>query len=193
MSGGLGAEPLIGEGEAGGESADMLADFAEFGRVVAALDRFVDEISDIEHLVFLHTAGRNGGRTEADAAGLERALGVEGDGVLVGRDASLVEGFLDFLAGESLGLNIDEHDVIFRRAGDDAVAVFLHAFAEGLGVADDLLLIGLEGGLEGFFEADSFAGDDVFERATLEAGEYLGVNILGILGLAEDQTGAGTA
>jgi hypothetical protein len=89
-------------------------------RIGAVLDGFLDQVGDVEHLVLLHAAGGDGGRAEADAAGLEGALRVEGNRVLVHRDAGLVEHFRNFLAGDVLRLEIDEHEMVIGRAGDDA-------------------------------------------------------------------------
>ncbi len=73
---------------------------------------------------------------------------------------------------------------------DDAEAVFLHALAECPGVAQDLLLVGLEIGPQRLAEGDGLGRDDVHERAALHAGENLGVDFLGVLFLAEDDAAA---
>ena len=83
--------------------------------------------------------------------------------------------------------------MVVRGAGDDAEAVFLHAFAERLGVADDLLLVGLEFGPERLAERDRLGRDDVHERAALHAGKHLRVDFLGELFLAENQAAARAA
>ena len=92
-----------------------------------------------------------------------------------------------------LRLQIDEHEMVVGRARDDAEAVFLHAFAERLGVADDLLLVGLELGPERFAERDRLGRDDVHERAALHAGKHLRVDFLRVLFLAEDEAAARAA
>ena len=51
----------------------MVADLGDPGRIGAMLDGFLDQVRDIEHLVFLHPARGDGGRAETDAAGLEGA------------------------------------------------------------------------------------------------------------------------
>ena len=68
--------------------------------------------------------------------------------------------------------------MVVRRTGDDAEAIFLHAFAERLGVADDLLLVGLEFGPERFADRDRLGGDDVHERPALGPRKYQGVELL---------------
>ena len=47
---------------------------------------------------------------------------------------------------------------------------------EGFGVGDDLLGVGLEGGLEIFAEGHSLGGNDVVKRATLGARKNGAVN-----------------
>src|ERR1017187_3783706 len=69
--------------KAGGDLADVVADGADFVGVGAVLDGFLDQVRDVEHLVLLHAARGDGGRAEADAAGLEGALRVERNRVLV--------------------------------------------------------------------------------------------------------------
>ena len=64
---------------------------------------------------------------------------------------------------------------------------------ERFGVVHDLLLICLEPGLERFVEADGLGRDDVHERAALDAGEDLAVDVLGELLLADDDAAARAA
>ena len=51
----------------------------------------------------------------------------------------------------------------------------------------------LNSGGGGDFEGDGLAGDDVHERAALLAGEYGGVEFLGVFLLGEDEAGAWAA
>ncbi len=83
--------------------------------------------------------------------------------------------------------------MVVRRAGDDAEAVLLHALAERLGVAHDLLLVGLEFGPQRLAERDRLGRDDVHERAALHAGKHLRVDFLRVLFLAENQAAARAA
>jgi hypothetical protein len=68
-----------------------------------------------------------------------------------------------------------------------------HAVGERGGVLDDLLLIRLEFRLQRLVEADRLAGDDVFQRSALDAGEHLRINLLGVFFRAENQAAARAA
>ncbi len=88
---------------------------------------------------------------------------------------------------------IDEHEVVVGAAADEAVAVMDELGGEGLGVDDDLALVLLEAGLQRLVEADGLCGDDVHERAALDAGEDLGVDGLCVLLAADDDAAARAA
>ena len=60
-------------------------------------ERFVDQVGDLEHFFFFHPARGDGGRADADAAGFEDRVGVEGNSVLVHGDAGAIENFLRLL------------------------------------------------------------------------------------------------
>ena len=60
---------------------------------------FADHVRHRGHLRLLHPAGGHGRGPQPEAAGLEGGAGLEGDGVLVHRDARFVQGDLAFLAG----------------------------------------------------------------------------------------------
>ena len=92
----------------------------------------------------LHAAGGEGGRAEADAAGLERRIDVEGNGVFVDRDAGQSERLFGFAAEHALAEDIDQHEVGVGAAGDDAVACVGQGLGQHLGVGDDLRGVVLE-------------------------------------------------
>src|SRR5689334_21774853 len=68
----------------------------------AMLERFGDPGADLQHLRLFHASRSDGRRTDADAAGLERWIGVERDGVLVDGDAGESEGLFGFTAEHAL-------------------------------------------------------------------------------------------
>ena len=74
------------------------------------------------HLGFAHPARRDGRRADADAAGDHRRILVERNRVLVDRDAGLAERGLGDLAGDALGEDVDQHQVIVGAAADQAEA-----------------------------------------------------------------------
>ena len=64
--------------------------------------------------------------------------GIVGDGVLVDRDAGLVERLLRRLAGEVLGPQVHQHQVGVGAAGDDREAALDQRVGQRLGVLDHL-------------------------------------------------------
>ena len=88
-----------------------------------------DPLAHLPHLVFLHAAGGERRRSDADAAGLQRRIGIERNRVLVHGDAGLVQRVLGFAAQHALGEDIHQHQVGVRAAGDDAEALV----GQGLG------------------------------------------------------------
>ena len=83
-------------------------------------------------------------------------------------------------------------------AGQDADAVVFdvvghEAFGKDLGAVEGALHAVFEFRGGGDFEGDGLAGDDVHERAALLAGEYGGVEFLGVFLLGEDEAGAWAA
>ena len=116
----------------------LFADVLERVVVATIVERFGEQVGDLEHLFFFHAARGDGGRADADAAGFEDRLGVERDAVLVHGDAGAIENLLRFFAVDVLRAKIDEHEVIVGAAGDDAVTVFGQAGGERFGVDHDL-------------------------------------------------------
>ena len=95
---------------------DLFLDPRQLSGVLHVLQRGVDEVGDFHHLLLLHAARGHGRCADADAAALHDRLGVEGDGVLVHRDAGQVERLLRLLAIEARGAEVDEEHVVFRPA-----------------------------------------------------------------------------
>jgi sugar lactone lactonase YvrE len=105
----------------------------------------------------------------------------------------LIEGDGGVGAVEAFRAQIDEHDVVVRAAGADAETVVGEARGDGLGVFHDLGGVGFELRLERLAEANGFCRDNVHERATLDAGEDLGVDFFRKLFFAEDDATARAA
>ncbi len=83
--------------------------------------------------------------------------------------------------------------MVVGAAGADAETVMSEAGGDGLGVSNNLCGVFLELRFQRFAEAGGFRGDDVHERAALDAGEDLGVNFFGKLLFAKDDAAAWTA
>ena len=181
------------ERELVGQLGDFAADAFESGIVVALVESLGDPCRDGAHLGLFHAARGECGRADADAGGLERRIGVLGNGVLVDGDAGLAEGELGFGAEDAFLEDIDEHEVVVGSAGDDAEARVLQALCEDLGVGDDLRGVGAELGTQRLSEGDGLGGDDMHERAALLAGEDSLVDGGGEILAADDEAGARSA
>ena len=83
-----------------------------------------------------------------------------------------------FVAFHAFGAQIDEHHVAVCAACDDVQATFHQLISQGLGVFNDLFLVGFEFRAQGFAECDCFARDDVHQRSTLNAREDRRVEFL---------------
>jgi hypothetical protein len=66
---------------------------------------------------------------------------IEGDRVLVDRDAGPIEGRLGGLARDAAREDVEEHEVVVGAARHEPPALAREGRREGLGVGDDLLLI----------------------------------------------------
>src|SRR3546814_16253261 len=71
------------------------------------------------------------------------------------------------------------HQVVLGAAGNDAVAAVDDHLRHRLGVLHDLLLVGLESGLQRFLERDRLGRDHVHQRAALDAGEEDALQLFG--------------
>ncbi len=105
-------------------------------------ERARDELADDVHLGFAHAARGDRRRADADAARDHRRILIEGDGVLVDRDAGLAERGLGDLAGDALREHVDEHQVVVGAAADQPEAGGRRAtLASRARVGDDLPLV----------------------------------------------------
>lgn len=188
-------------GEAVGE-ADHLAAHRGFDGGVAfirigdlqAVENLDDQIADLAEFGFLEAAGRSSRRAEAHTRGDEGLFRIEGNAVLVAGDVGAAKGCLGALASGILLAQVDQHQVVVGAAGDDVKATRYQRFGQRLGVLDDLGGVILELRLQRLFEGDRLGGDDVHQRATLQAGEDSRIELLRqILVIGEDDAAARAA
>ncbi len=168
------------------EHADFFADGFELRVVVCGLHDLENPVADLTDVVFLHAASGEGWGSEADAAGVERLALIVGDHVFIDGDACVIQSFFSHFAGQADGSDVSQDEVVVGSAGDESDAPFGEDFREGFGIVNDLLAISFEVILEGFVEADGFAGDDVHQRSALKAWEDGFVEIGGVFFLAQD-------
>ena len=90
----------------------------------------------------------------------------------------LAERGFGVLAGDALADHVDQHQVVFGAARDDPVAALHDDLRHRLCVPDDLLLVGLEAGLERLLERDRLGRDHVHERTALQAREHDALQLL---------------
>ena len=84
--------------------------------------------------------------------------------------------------------------MVVGAAGDDVEAGAPQRFGKRAGVLDDVLRIDLEVRSKRLGEGDGLAGDDMHERAALEAGEDRRVELLRhVLVIGEDEAAARAA
>src|SRR4029453_19513899 len=134
-------------------------------------ERFSNQVRDLQHFLFSHTARCDGRGPDADTTRLEDRVGIKWDTVLVYGDAGPVENFLCFFSVNFLRTKIDEHQMVIGTTGDDAVTMFGQAGSKRFGIQDNLSLIFAELRLERFMRANGFRSDPMHEWATLHAGE----------------------
>ena len=82
---------------------------------------------DLRHLRLPEAPGSDGGSAYPDTAGDEGLLRVVGDGVLVHRDAYLIQPVLILLAGEAKVPGVHQNQMVVRAAGDKPEAPALAA------------------------------------------------------------------
>ncbi len=134
-------------------------------------ENFRDPGADLLHLGFAHAAGGDGRAAQADSAAFHWGQRIERNGILVYGDAGAVEGFFGVRSGDAAGVDFDQKQMVVRAAGDDAESLLGNGGGHSLGVGHNLLLIFLKGRFHGFFQADSFCGDRMYQRTALRAGE----------------------
>ena len=103
-----------------------------------AVEHFDDELADQLELGFAEAARGAGRRAEANARGDGGLFGVEGHCVLVAGDMGALERLFGRLAGEALGTQIDQHQVIVGALADDIDAALDQRFGQDLGIGDNL-------------------------------------------------------
>ena len=123
--------------EGGGQLLDLRLDPRQRS-LVRVGERAVDQLGHPHHFGRAHAARRERRCAEPDAAGDERRLRIVGNGVLVHRDAGLVEHLLGDLPGEVLGPEIDQHQVGVGAAGHDGEAALDQRLRQRLGVVHHL-------------------------------------------------------
>src|SRR4030095_8731637 len=147
----------------------------------------MNEISNLHHLLFLHSARRDCRRADTDSTSKCDLLGVERDAVLVHSDAGVIERFLRELAVQPTWAEIDEHEVIVGAAAGETIAVLGWPSRQGLGIADNLRRIDFEARLKRLVEAHGFCRDYMLERTALDAGEDLAIDRLLVLLLTRSE------
>ncbi len=192
--GGLGAALRSAiDREAARERVHLLAHRGQVGFVVRVVQHIGHQVRGDARFLFLEAARRDRGRAHPDAARHHRLFRIVRDGVLVDGDMGLAQGRFGRLAGDALGAQVHQHDVAFGAAADDAQAALDQRLGEHLGVLRDLLLVGLEFGRQRFLEGHCLGGDDVLQRAALQAREDGGIDRLLVFGLHEDDAAARAA
>ena len=166
--------------------------------VLADLNDAIEENADLGEVLLGAVTGSHGGGADADTAGGEGGL-VAGNAVAVEGDVGSLADLLDLAAGELVGADVPEEQVIVGTVGHQLVAELHHGGAESLGVLDDALgVIDELGGLD-LLGLDGETGDLVVVGAALKAGEHSHVDAIldrfaidgGAL-VVEDHTGTGT-
>uniref|UniRef100_A0A0N4ZIZ9 PE-PGRS family protein n=1 Tax=Parastrongyloides trichosuri TaxID=131310 RepID=A0A0N4ZIZ9_PARTI len=191
--------PLAVDREACGQLAHLGGDARNDGRIgfVAAVHRrddVGDPVADLLELCLAEAARGAGRGAQTDARGDGEGRGVERHAVLVAGHQRLLELMLGGLAGHALGTQVDQHQVVVGAARDDVEAALDEHAGHGLGVLHHLLLVGLELRLQRFLEGHGLGGDDVLQRAALQAGEDGRVDLLRDVGVVgQDHAAAWTA
>ena len=85
------------------------------------------------------------------------------------------------------GRQVNQNEVVFRSARDEAQSAFDQTRCKRIGVFANLALIFLESGRKRFFEANGFSGDCVHERAALNAGHDRFINRFGVLRFTQNE------
>src|SRR4051794_11511763 len=133
----VGASIRSVDGEPGAERGDVGACRLDLTGVVTLAQHERDQLGDRAHLRFGHPLGGDRRRADAQAAGDERAARVVWHGVLVQRDARLIEHDLGLLAGELgvEGAQVDDHHVVVGAAADEPEALTHERLGQRRGVA----------------------------------------------------------
>ncbi len=141
------------------------------GLIVAVPDRLHDPVADQAHLVRTHAAGRGGRRADPDAGRRVRRIDVERDGVLVDRDADVVQERLRLPTGDAERGHVHEREVVVRAATDQARTCSCDGLRQHAGIDDRPCLVLAEALCLGELEGHRLRGDDVHQRSALHPGE----------------------
>lgn len=166
-TGNLGLEVLESVGTLGQSSLSLKAD----------LDGLVNVLDDALKVLLSEATAGHGRGTNTDTARSQSAL-VSGNGVLVAGNVDLLEDSLNTGTIKAELTKIEEDHVAVSAVSNELVAELFELDLEGLGVGDDLLLVGLELRGLSLLEGNSQSGDGVVVRTTLvtrEDGEVDGV------------------
>ena len=98
-----------------------------------------------------------------------------------------------FFAGNAFAAQIDQHHMAFGAAADDAQAALGQGLCHHFGVFQHLLLVGFELWLQRFFKCNRFSGDDMHQRAALQAREDGAVDGFLVLSLHQNNAAAWAA
>ena len=161
------------EGEVLHEAVDLGTDIGDVVFGLGIRKDSVDEFDDEWHVVLAESACSDSRRAEAQSGGKERRARIERHHVLVGSDIGGDQCFFGEFAGEfgELGPEVEEHTVVVGPAGDDMIAFVDESLRHDSGVFLDLLLVGLELGLQCLTEGNGFGSDDMLEWSALCSGE----------------------
>mmetsp|Transcript_79311 Transcript_79311/g.173960 ORF Transcript_79311/g.173960 Transcript_79311/m.173960 type:complete len:538 (-) Transcript_79311:24-1637(-) len=151
--------------------AALLLDFS------SDVNGLADELSDL-HEVLLHQASGGHGRSaNSEAVGVHGAL-VTWDGVLVQDDRSGLAEDLGLVAVDALASEVHQQKVVVSAVGDQIEALLFQGVAQGLGILENLLLVGLVLRLHRHLQCHSQRRDRLVMWATLEAREHSRIDSL---------------
>mmetsp|Transcript_14353 Transcript_14353/g.22538 ORF Transcript_14353/g.22538 Transcript_14353/m.22538 type:complete len:357 (-) Transcript_14353:435-1505(-) len=156
-------------------------------------DRLVEELGHLHKVLLLEPAGGERGRANAHAAGAD-GRAVAHDRVLVQRDVDGVADLLVLGAGEPLGPQVPQDQVVVRAARAHAVALGGQGVGHGLRVGLHLDSVGLELGRGHLLELRGHGRDLVLVRAALQRGEHGVVDLareVAVVPAEEDQARPG--
>jgi hypothetical protein len=134
------------------------------------LDGLIDVLADTLELLLSETTRSHGGGTNTDTARGESRL-VTGDGVLVASNVDLLKDGLNTGTIQAVLAKVDEDHVAVSAVRHELVAESLESVLQGLGVGNNLLLVGLEVRAGSLLQGNSQSSDGVVMRTTLVAGE----------------------
>lgn len=138
--------------------------------LLADLDSLINVLADTLELLLPEATRRHCGGTNTDTARGESRL-VTGDGVLVASNVDLLKDGLNTGTVQVVLAEVDEDHVAVSAVRHELVAESLESVLQGLGVGNNLLLVGLEVGASSLLQGNSQSSDGVVVRTTLVTGE----------------------